>query len=53
MSDADLLAALRPYRCCGCPQMCGARCQDDELSHVLAQAERLLAETLAERERQP
>lgn len=36
---AELTRLLAGWRCCGAPQMCGARCQDDPLSAALALAE--------------
>jgi hypothetical protein len=39
---AELKRLLRGWRCCGAPDMCGARCQDDPLSAALALAERAL-----------
>jgi hypothetical protein len=46
--DQDRMEALRRYRCCTAPAMCGARCQDDEASDLLAfanaEVDRLTAE---------
>lgn len=34
--------ALARYACCGAPNLCGASCQDDEQSWLLARAERTI-----------
>ena len=39
---AELRRLLAGWRCCGSPALCGATCQDDELSSVLAAAARLV-----------
>jgi hypothetical protein len=47
---AENLAALgrllAPWKCCGAPNLCGAGCRDDELSAMLADAERLVRSEL-------
>lgn len=40
----SLLRLLDGWRCCGAPSLCGAGCMDDELSHTLADAYRLIFE---------
>jgi hypothetical protein len=40
---AALDRLLQGWRCCGCPDLCGAPCRDDELSDTLARAARLVA----------
>lgn len=45
---AALNKLLRGWKCCGAPNLCGATCQDSELSAVLAQAARVVAERLEE-----
>ena len=40
---AALAEALKPWKCCGAPNLCGAACQDDELSATLAKAYALVA----------
>jgi hypothetical protein len=49
---AGRLAALRSFRCCGAPAMCGARCQDDEISDLLAFANAEIDRLTAERDEQ-
>lgn len=39
---AALIEALTPWKCCGSPSICGATCQDDELSATLARAYELM-----------
>lgn len=45
----DLMALLRPWRCCGAPEHCGAICQDDELSAILGSAARVVEQELSSR----
>jgi hypothetical protein len=33
-----LLVLLDGWRCCGSPSLCGASCEDDELSAILARS---------------
>ena len=37
---------LTPWKCCGAPSLCGAGCQDSELSSVLALAFRVVSDEL-------
>lgn len=51
-ADADPVERwLRRARCCGAPQMCGARCMDDEESATEAAVVRRLDDAERERER--
>lgn len=43
---ARVVAWLRANACCGAPSICGARCQDDEISDVLARSGGVIADYL-------
>lgn len=48
--DQRMREALARYACCGAPSICGATCQDDEPSALLAWAHRQLANMDAQRD---
>ena len=43
-----LLEALKPWKCCGAPGLCGATCQDDEMSATLAKGYELVRQVVDE-----